>query len=181
MSHAHCGQISRLAFFHNSFPLCCIPRTVLNPAIHGQDSLVDWLNKVLSQVLSPSLRLSSALVTPVLLPSRRASFCSTYTSGEDVTTALVSSQVDDRQSMGILASPLLPQKREACAAPARIYHSIRNSSMSGSYRITSAGRPVAMYSHTQKSSRDPRSVQETHAARERILTEHQEVRADEVA
>lgn len=52
---SHCGLPSRLFLFHYTFPLCHIPRTVLNnPAIHGQeDSLVDWLKKVLSQVVSP--------------------------------------------------------------------------------------------------------------------------------
>ena len=33
-----------------------------------------------------------------------------------------------------------------------------------------------MYSHKRKSSRDPRSILETHSARERIRTEHEEVR-----
>ena len=59
------------------------------------------------------------------LGKSRASFESTYNSGEDVTNALVSSEVDERQSLGTLASPLFTQKREASAAQARIYHSDR--------------------------------------------------------
>ena len=86
----------------------------------------------------------SAEVTPVLLSSRRASFCSAFDSGEDVTTTPVSSEVDERQSMDMLAPPLLVQKSAASAVPARFYHCKRESSMSGSSRIASAGRPVAM-------------------------------------
>ena len=67
----------------------------------------------------------------MLVPSRRASFCSAHKSGEDVTTALVSSEVDEKQSRGTLASPLPVQKRAAGAAPARVYHCDRESSMSG--------------------------------------------------
>ena len=84
-----------------------------------------------------TVEISSAEVTTNLQPSRRASFCSLYNSGEDVTTTLVSSDVNERQSMGDLL------------------------------RCTS---------HERKSSSDPRSVQETHSARARTRTEHQEVR-----
>ena len=49
----HCAVILtfRVFLFHKTFPACFIPRTVLNPAIHGQeDSLVDWLNNVISHI-----------------------------------------------------------------------------------------------------------------------------------
>ena len=52
----------------------------------------------------------------MLLPARRASFCSAYNSGEDVRTVPVS-DVDERLSMGMLASEQLMQKRVASAAP----------------------------------------------------------------
>ena len=94
----------------------------------------------------------------MLLPPRRACFGSTYNSGEDVTTAPVSSEVDERQSMGMWASPLFTQKREASAALAFIYHSHGVSSMCGSSRMPIAERLVAMYSHKRKSSRDPISL-----------------------
>ena len=84
-------------------PSLYIPRTVLNPAIHAMEaSLVDWSNNVLSQVNEPNvtLELSSTEVTLVLLPSRRSSFVSAYNTGEDVTTALVSPEVDERPKHG---------------------------------------------------------------------------------
>ena len=171
----HCGLTSGLFFFFSTVPCYCIPHTVLNNhTIHGQmDSLVDWLYRVL--LPSATVEVCSAKVT-VLLPSRRASFCSVYNSCEDVTTTPVSSEVDERKSMGMLASPVLMQKREASAALARKYHSDGESSMSSSSHLRSAGRLVAMYSHKRKSRRDPRSVLETHSARERIRTEHQDAR-----
>ena len=60
-----------------------------------------------------TVEISSADITPILLPSRRASFCSVYNSGEDVTMTTASSEVDERQSIGRLASLLPMQKREA--------------------------------------------------------------------
>ena len=123
-----------------------------------------------------TVEISSTEVTLVHLPSKRTSFCSVFNSGEDATTTPVSGEVDERQSTGMLDSPLLMQKREASAVPVRIYHSTEESSVSSSPHIRSAVRPVAIYSHKKKSGRDPRSVQETHSASERIRTEHQEVR-----
>ena len=117
-------------------------RTVLNPAIHGQeDSLVDWLNNVLSQVMSPTPSLRSEV--------QRLHLCS-YHQGEQVsvrrtiyvTATPVSSEVNEREIMEMFASPQLMQKREASAAPAIIQHSNRESSMSGTSRIPSAGRPT---------------------------------------
>ena len=70
-------------------------------------------------------------VIHILPPSRRAIVSS---SGEDVTTTLVSSEVDERQSMGMLASPLLMQKRGKCSF-ASIYHSDRENLVSHSSHI----------------------------------------------
>ena len=39
----------------------------------------------------------------------------------------------------------------------------------------SAGRLVSMYSYKRKWSRDPKSIQESFSARERMVAEHQEV------
>ena len=77
-----------------------------NFAIHGQeDSLVDGLNKFfIGCEPNITVEVSSAEVTPIFSPSWRASFSSAYNAGEDVTTALVSSEVDEWQSTGMMAS-----------------------------------------------------------------------------
>ena len=96
-------------------------------------------------------------------------------SGEDAATTHVSSEVDERQSMGTLASLILMQKREASAALARIYHSAGESSLSGPSHIRSAGRPVAMHLHKKEIEQRPK-MRTGDSASERIRTEHQEVR-----
>ena len=50
------------------------------------------------------VEISSTEVTPVHRPSRRTSFCSENIYGEDVTSAPVSPEVDERQSIGRQAS-----------------------------------------------------------------------------
>ena len=62
-----------------------------------------------------NIEISRAEVTPTHQPPRSASFCSVHNSGEDARTTPVSSEVDEIQSMGMLTSPLLTQKREANA------------------------------------------------------------------
>ena len=58
---------------------------------------------------------SSTEVTPIHHASRRTSFCSAYNSGEDATPAPVFLKVDERQSIGRLASPLLiAEERSKC-------------------------------------------------------------------
>ena len=71
------------------------------------------------------------------------------------------------KSMWMLASPLFTQKREASAAPARIYQSDRENSVSRSSHSPVTGKLAAMYSHKRKSSRDPQSSQESYSERER--------------
>ena len=51
----------------------------------------------------------------MLLPSRTACIGSTYNSGEDIATTLASSEVDEGLNLGMLASPLLTQKRGKCS------------------------------------------------------------------
>ena len=54
-------------------------------------------------------------VTPIHHASRRTCFCSGYYSGEDATPAPVFLKVDERQSIGRLASPLLiAEERSKC-------------------------------------------------------------------
>ena len=61
----------------------------------------------------------------MLLPSRRASIGPTFNSGEHIATTTASSELDERQNLGMLASPLFIQRRGASAAPLRICHSDR--------------------------------------------------------
>ena len=113
----------------------------------------DWPSCRTLQVMrtTNSVEASSTEVTTMLLPSRRRSSGSAYNSGEDVTSALASSEVDERQILGMLASPLCTQKREASAAPSRVYHSNTENSVSGSSHFaTSTGKPVAC-THTRES------------------------------
>ena len=104
----------------------------------------------------------------MLVPSRRAGIGSTYNSCEDIATTPASSEVDERPNMGLLASPVLTQERNA--APFRIYHSnIENVESRSSHVPTRTGRPAAMYSHKRKSSRDSH-VLVSHSERESFLS-----------
>ena len=58
----------------------------------------------------------SAEVTPMLRVSGRLTILAA------TSPPRVSSEVDERQSIGMLASPLFTLKREASAAPSRVYH-----------------------------------------------------------
>ena len=119
---------------------------------------------------------SSTEVTPMLLPSGTASICSTCNSGDHVATIPVSSEVVERHNVGMLASPLFTQKREASAAPSRIYHSSRENSVSYlSHPLFLQGNLLRCI-HKRKWSRDPKSLQESCSERERIFNEHREVR-----
>ena len=136
-----------------------------DPRLRGQSGRVAEQSLPAGFEPNDLVEVSSKEVSPVLSPSRRASVGSTDNSGEDV---------DERQSMGMLASPLFAQKREASAAPSRNYHSEREDSVSSSPHIPAMGKPVAMYSHKRKSSRDPKSLQESFSQGKRIFAEHRE-------
>ena len=102
----------------------------------------------------------------MLLPSRGASIGSTCNS-----TTPVSSEVDERQNMGMLASPLFTQKREASAATSRINHSNKEISVS-----SVSHRETCCDVLTQEKV-VPRSKEFTGVVfRERTFTEHREVR-----
>ena len=109
---------------------------------------------------TPLLRSAGQRLLQISLHQGKPVSAQLYNIGVDVSSSLVSSEIDERQSTGMLASPLLTEKREVSAVPARIYHSAGESSMSSSSHIRSAGRLVAVYSQKWKSSRDPGSVQE---------------------
>ena len=90
---------------------------------------------------------------------------------------LVSSEVDERQNMGMLASPQFTQKREASAASSITYHSNKENSVSSlSHPLSSTVKLVAMLVHERKSSRDPKSLQESYSEREGVFTEPRELR-----
>ena len=114
---------------------------------------------------------SSTEVRTMLLPSRRASIGSTYNSGVDIATVPASSEVDERPNLGMLASLLLTQQRQAGAAPSRTCHTNRENSVSSSSHFqTSTGRPVAKYPHKRESSRDSNVLQGSYSEREKIFT-----------
>ena len=83
-----------------------------------------------------------------------------------------------RPNLGMLASPLLTQERGKCSSIQDFYHSNRESSESRSSHVPAdSERPVAMFSHKRKSCQVEiqlfcRSV----IQRERILSEHREIR-----
>ena len=90
------------SLIHNSLSLYFyhLAKTI-NHLIRGQqDSLVFWLCK------SVVVKFSSTEITPIRRPSRRTSFCSGFNRGENVTSTIVSSEVDERQSLGMLTSSL---------------------------------------------------------------------------
>ena len=91
----------------------------LDPRTAGRSGRLAVQSPLSGYEPNTTVKISSAEVPPIHLPSRRASFCSVNNSGQGATTTPGSSEVDERQSMGVLASPLLMQKREASAAPAR--------------------------------------------------------------
>ena len=144
--------------------------------------MVVWPYKVGAQVTSPTPSLKSAVRRLHLCTMHQEEqvFCSANNSGEDVTSTPVSSEVDERQSIGRMASPLPWQKREAVAIFARIYHSTRETSMSQSSHTPRTVQLVASHSHKRKSSRDIRSVQDKHLENERVRAEHQEVQEAEL-
>ena len=121
-----------------------------NHLVHAQqDGLFDWPYKVRSQVMNQTPLLRSAVQMLLLFTCHHGGQASAQhaNSGVDATATPVSSEVDERQSIGRLAAPLLMQKREASAVPARICHSTGESYMSSTLHIRSAVRPVAIYSH----------------------------------
>ena len=73
-----------------------------------------------SESLVSDGEVSSTDFTIMPLPPRRASSVSTYHSGEDIATTLASSEVDERPDLGMLASPLFTQTRQASAASSRL-------------------------------------------------------------
>ena len=117
---------------------------------------------------------SSAEVAPMLSPSRRASFGSTYNSREDVATTLVSSEVDKRQKLvNVGFTAVHAEERGKCSTSKHLSIWQRKFCARSSHSPVTV-KLAAMYSHKRKSSRDPQSSQESYS--ERIFAEHREVR-----
>ena len=93
-------------------------------------------------------------VAPTLFQGGSACSASTCNSRDDMATTPVELEINQAQIMGMLASPLHAQEREASADPSRIYHCDRENSVQGSsLSRSSTGKPVAVFSHNWKSSR----------------------------
>ena len=76
----------------------------------------------------------------------------------------------------MLASPLHLQERGASADRSRVYHSLRENSVSSSSRFrASAGRPAAVSSHKRKSS------QESHSDRDGVPLAYQSIQGENEA
>ena len=125
------------------------PRHLHSRLLHSQRALgcplpfEAWPPRPRSQVTSPTpLRTAAQRLLLVHRPSRKTSSCSAYSSSENATTTPVSSEADERHSIGGPAAPLLMQRREASAIPVRLCHSTREK--------FHARRPVATLSHKRK-------------------------------
>ena len=180
MSHSHSSLLELPLFSHPTlFVSLLLPsrgnHQPLDPRTAGRFGRWTIQSPLTGYGPNAIVEISSTKINPVHFPLRRTSFCSEDNSGEDVTTTPVSSEVHERRSIRRLTSPLLMQKREASAVPPRIYH-FPGQNMSSSSHTRSTRRHVAINSHRRRSSRDPRSAQETHITGERIRTEQQEVR-----
>ena len=108
------------------------PRHLHSRLLHSQKALgcplpfEAWAPRPCSQVTSPTpLRTAAQRLLLVHRPSRKTSSCSACSSSENATTTPVSSEVDERHSIGGPAAPLLMQRREASAIPVRLCHSTR--------------------------------------------------------
>ena len=136
--------------------------TKYHPVHRQQDCLVVWPYSPLSGCEPKAIaEISSTNVTPIHHPSGRTSFCSVNNSGEDATFAPMSSEMEERQSIGRLASPLPMQEREASAIPARIYHSTGESSVPRSSQNSKHGETYDTPTQTEDDQRHKRRTGET--------------------
>ena len=113
-------------------------------------------------------------VTPIFF--HRPSVTSTHDSAESIAAPPPEPDLDDEQIQNMLASPLYLQEREASADRSRVYHSVRENSVSSLSRFrASAERPAAVFSHKRKSS------QESHSDRDGIPLAHRAVQGENEA
>ena len=89
----------------------------------------------------------------------------------------MSSEVDESQSTRRVASPLLMQKREEKKVQSLLgFITLQEKILRHIHLTFRAQEDLLQHTHTRKSSRDTRSVHETHLTSERTRTEQQEVR-----
>ena len=149
MSHSHSSLSEHdLPHYIAPFPEHPQPPPLL-PQSHGEDQLqsiplhagllgrLAFQSPLTGYEPNAIVEVSCTEATLVHHASRRTSFCSASNSGEDATMAPVSSEVDERQRIRRLPSPLLMHKRETIAIPARLYHcTVENSTSHSSYTPT---------------------------------------------
>ena len=116
-----CPLISPRPFLHLHLVRLPLPRCYTRRCLHPLPlckegyALADWLNNLLSHVMSPkSLIEVSSEHTPIILPSRRGSL---DTNVGDLATTLDASEVYDTTDVGRLTAPLFSQEREVNATP----------------------------------------------------------------
>ena len=102
------------------------------------------------------VEVSSAEVTPTLLPSTRASFGSADNSGEDVTTTPVSSEVDETHTWECWLHHCSCRREQQVQPRQAFITLLEKSSMSRSSHLRCAERRVAMYSHKRKIEQGPK-------------------------
>ena len=92
------------------------PSNTRTPVHRNQDSCFAVLPNRALTGYEPNapVEVNSTEVTTTLLPPRKASIGSTYSSGEDIVSFLAVSEVDERSDLGMLASPLSTQERDKC-------------------------------------------------------------------
>ena len=135
-----------------------------------EDSLADWPNRALLQVMSPmiSVKLNKTEVTPIFF--HRPSMTSIYDSAESTATRPQEFDLDDEQIRGMLASPPHTGERSKCRPTTSLSLLQRENSVSSSSRFrVSAGKLAAILSHKRMSS------QESHSARDGIPLAHRAV------
>ena len=122
-------------------------------------------------MLSKTITVKWAEVMPIFF-QRSTNRASTCNSGEDTVAIPIDSEVADAQIVGMLASPLYTQEREASADPSRAYHSNRENSVSNSsFFDKSAGKPAPEFSHKRK------SITELHSDTGGVFGERQQVKS----
>ena len=166
--YAH-GMTAFLFHLRTTLHLCIILCTGVSPAIRNMAfSLAVLPNRAPLQVVSPTI--------PSRLAVRRLRLCSNHreeqvlgrltTRARTLPLPHASSEVDERSNLGMLASPLLSQKREASAAQSRQVHYTFQPVQGHQWRCT----------HTRESQVEIQMFYRSLFPREkRIFTEHRDI------
>ena len=161
MSHSHSSLLDHPLFSHTQHHLSLLPpchsdRLAPNPQTAGLFRHLAIHSPLTGCEPDAIVEISNTEVTPIHRPSRRTSVCSVYNSGEDVTSAPVLSEVEGRQSIGRLASPLPMQKRveRSKCNPREKLITLKEKVLC---HAPSTEKLVVTHSHKRKSSRDSTS------------------------